>query len=208
MKKVIICKLYISNKFNFLKYRIFDANKLPHDSRKLQCLIDNLSCVIYTIDTTNYQDEMFFEEELNQIIEYRNLLADVPFMLCFNMMDLMDGYLKKFPYFDYSIDEFEEEEDDEEEIEIEEKIEEISVDIVMKKIISKFKILTTDRVYIHKICSLDDEDVSDLFDCVHQILSRPIESCNCTDKQSTHDWMENSNFYDISIFTFDSRKEE
>eukprot|EP01080_Neovahlkampfia_damariscottae_P003626 gene3626-6442_t len=174
-------------------YVIFDTHELPHDSRKLQCIIDNLSCAIYMIDSTNYIQENFFERELEKILEYRDLLSDIPFVICFNMIDLMDDYLEQFPFFNYFENENEEEINN-------------SKNEVIKKIISMFKILTANRVYIHVVCSLDDEDVNDLFDCIHQILSRSIESCNCSDRITTHNWDEVLNYCDISIFTYDSKK--
>jgi GTPase SAR1 family protein len=109
------------------------------------CAISEYNLVLYEDDKTNRLEESLdvFDETIN------NNFKTTPILLVFNKIDLFKEKMKKYPLKDY-FEEYEGGEDFEKGIEfIEQQF--------MKR--NKFD---KKRIYIHKICALDDTCVKDL----------------------------------------------
>lgn len=154
--------------------KMIDASGSKSSRQKWQLFLSNIPCIIFFINLTHYsqapKEHNFasrLEEDLDLFIELYST-NEVPFLLCFNMIDLFQDFIKEYPLKDIQ-----------------------GYEDSLHSIIMKFRnLITNERVHIHIISSFNEDHIQQILKCALNLSNNTSSNCFCncgwTEKKYYH----------------------
>lgn len=144
--------------------KIIDASGSKSSQQKWQLFLSNIPCIIYFVNLTHYSQipkegvaNTRLEEDLELFKELHSS-NEVPFILCFNMIDLFGDFIKEYPLKDVK-----------------------GVEESLSYIITRFKnYITNDRVHIHIISSFNEDHIHQILKCALTLTQNTSSDCICS----------------------------